>query len=71
MKKAGGKKGKKIRKKGIAVGVGPKLRPTAVDRIKSKQSGRANGNHMLIDTTSQFRMTLKIPLCNKYDASTY
>ena len=37
----GGKKGKRIRKKGIAVGVGPKVRPTAVKRTKSKQTGGA------------------------------
>ena len=39
--KVGGKKGKRTRKTGIAVGVGPKVRPTAVDRTKSKQTGGA------------------------------
>ncbi|CAK0786091.1 hypothetical protein CVIRNUC_009304 [Coccomyxa viridis] len=41
--KVGGKKGKRTRKKGIAVGVGPKVRPTAVDRTKSKQTGKRRG----------------------------
>ena len=41
VEKVGGKKGKRIRKKGVAVGAGPKVRPTAVARTKSKQTGWA------------------------------